>query len=159
MKRVIGIVILVILAVSFLASLTISGRRIPTEKERECVYRVGFSHPMITERVGAVRNVSVALKKKASLFAKRPEDWTRIKSAEVITGTVRLWILGTTEGGFVTLTYSYRDGDDTISVIRLDTSALGTLPKTPNQALERNGYVRHASCVARVTPAIAVAHF
>jgi len=28
----------------------------------------------------------------------------------------------------------------------------------PNQALERNVYVRHASCVARVTPAIAVAH-
>ena len=28
----------------------------------------------------------------------------------------------------------------------------------PNQALERNVYARHASCGARVTPAIAVAH-
>jgi hypothetical protein len=32
------------------------------------------------------------------------------------------------------------------------------LQKPPNQALERNAYVRHASCGARVTPAIAVAH-
>jgi hypothetical protein len=32
-------------------------------------------------------------------------------------------------------------------------------PRSPNQSLERNVYVRHASCEARVTPAIAVAHF
>ena len=30
--------------------------------------------------------------------------------------------------------------------------------KRPNQPLERNVYVRHASCGARFTPAIAVAH-
>jgi len=135
MKRLIGIATIIVLVALVVLSVVFGGNRIPTEKERAHIYRTAFSHRAIIDRVGVVRDVSVATRK-APFFAKRSDDWVRAEASDEITGTVRLWILGTTEGGFVTLTYSFREADNTFTVIQLDISALGRIPR-PNQTLQR----------------------
>src|SRR5262245_29850509 len=122
MKRVGFISVLGVLAIALLASLIIRVRGLSSAKEREHIYHAGFSHTEIIKRVGSVRNVSVALKTDVPFFAKGRDDWTRNKSSGAIVGEVRLWIIGSRDGGFFRMTYTFVEGEGTFTVNHLDSS-------------------------------------
>lgn len=96
------------------------------DKERAEILRVAYSHSEITSRVGSVRNASFATKKKegvAVLSRFFRDDWTRDRSQSATKGSARLFILGTKEGGFFVVHYTYAEKDGRFMLESVDTSA------------------------------------
>ena len=158
MKRIVTATMLGLLALTLLVAMIVRVGGIRSGKELEHVYRVGFSHPAIVERVGSVRNVSVALKTDVPFFARVREDWMRSKLEGVVTGKVRLWIIGTKDGGFFSLAYTLHEGEGTFTVVDLDTSAFDRPLQKPNKAPEPTRSWVKPAADAPVVPAARVAH-
>lgn len=96
------------------------------DKERAEILRVAYSHSEITSRVGSVLNASFATKKKeglASLSRYFRDDWVRDRSQGATKGTARLFILGSKEGGFFVIHYTYTEKDGQFTLDSVDTSA------------------------------------
>ena len=96
------------------------------DKERAEILRVAYSHPEITTRVGSVRNASFATNKKeglAMLSRYFRDDWTRDRGQDATKGSARLFILGSKEGGFFVIHYTYVEENDQFTLESVDTSA------------------------------------
>lgn len=119
---VLGSVVVLFVALYFGAKVLDPGY----DREHAEILRVAYSHSEITSRVGSVRNASFATKKKEGLAVLSRffrDDWTRIRREGVTKGSARLFILGSKEGGFFVIHYTYVEKGGQFSLDSVDTSA------------------------------------
>ena len=96
------------------------------DAERAEIWRVAYSHPDITSRVGSVSRASFVTKKKEGLavFSSYfPDDWTRVRDKGVTKGSARVFILGSKEGGIFVIHYTFREKSGGFALESVDTSA------------------------------------
>ena len=96
------------------------------DKERAEILRVAYSHSEITTRVGSVRTASFTTQKKEGLAVLSRifrDDWTRARSQGATKGSARLFIIGSKEGGFFVIHYTYTEKDGQFTLDSVDTSA------------------------------------
>lgn len=118
------------------------------DAERAQIFRVAYSHPDITSRVGSVSKASFVMKKKEGLAVLSRyirDDWTRVRHNGVTVGSARVFILGSKEGGVFVISYSFIEKDDAFTLESVDASAFDYPARRPIQPVQHNAGSRPPS--------------